>query len=82
MQTITSPNHFQWKNSCRLRNLPRTYNDHSPKDFNFTIGDFIFDTKLQLLKSENHNHKLTTKESDLLKLLCKNENAIWKETMP
>ena len=54
----------------------RTYNDHSTKDFNFTIGDFIFDTKLQLLKSENHNHKLTTKESDLLKLLCKNENAI------
>jgi len=54
----------------------RTYNDNSPKDFNFTIGDFIFDTKLQLLKSENHNHKLTTKESDLLKLLCKNENAI------
>ena len=54
----------------------RTYNDHSSKDFNFTIGDFIFDTKLQLLKSENHNHKLTTKESDLLKLLCKNENSI------
>ena len=54
----------------------RTYNDNSTKDFNFTIGDFIFDTKLQLLKSEHHNHKLTTKESDLLKLLCKNENAI------
>ena len=41
-----------------------------------SIGQFIFNTKLQLLTFEGKQQKLTTKESDLLKLLSKNSNSI------
>ena len=56
--------------------LRRSSANFNQDDSKFTIGDFSFDTKLQILKSDNENQKLTTKESDLLKLLCKNENAV------
>ena len=56
--------------------LRRSSANLNQDDSKFTIGDFSFDTKLQILKSDNENQKLTTKESDLLKLLCKNENAV------
>ena len=56
--------------------LRRSSANFNQDDSKFTIGDFSFDTKLQILKSNNENQKLTTKESDLLKLLCKNENAV------
>ena len=56
--------------------LRRSSANLNQDDSKFTIGDFSFDTKLQILKSNNENQKLTTKESDLLKLLCKNENAV------
>ena len=56
--------------------LRRSSTNLNQDDSKFTIGDFSFDTKLQILKSDNENQKLTTKESDLLKLLCKNEYAV------
>ncbi len=56
----------------------------------FLVGNFIFDTNKQLLtKKDAEPIKLTTKESDLLKLLCQYSNqvlernyalkAIWKD---
>ncbi len=40
------------------------------------IGKFTFDTKKQLLIDEKKTVKLTTKESELLKLLCENMNSM------
>jgi DNA-binding response OmpR family regulator len=43
---------------------------------NFKIGEYLFDTEKQILKLGNNVQKLTTKETDLLKLLCLNKNSI------
>ncbi len=42
----------------------------------FTLGRFTFDTLKQILSEGDNAVKLTTKESDLLKLLCQNQNKI------
>lgn len=42
----------------------------------FKLGKFVFDSIKQKLTSDNEEHKLTTKESDLLKLLCLNKNNV------
>lgn len=55
----------------------------------FTLGRYRFDSIRQLLESEDETINLTTKESELLKLLCQHSNqilernhalkAIWKD---
>jgi len=42
----------------------------------FTLGNIIFDSQKQTLRTGEITHKLTTKESDLLKLLCVNANQV------
>jgi DNA-binding response OmpR family regulator len=42
----------------------------------FTIGRYTFDTRKQTLAQGDEIVKLTTKEADLLKLLCQNANKI------
>lgn len=42
----------------------------------YTIGKYKFDTNKQLLEFEGRTQKLTTKESELLKLLCNNVNEV------
>ncbi len=42
----------------------------------FTLGKFTFDTRKQTLSEGDNSVKLTTKESDLLKLLCQNANKV------
>lgn len=42
----------------------------------FQIGKFFFDTQKQTLKIDDTTTKLTTKECDLLKLLCEHANEI------
>ncbi len=42
----------------------------------FTLGRFTFDTLKQTLADGDNVVKLTTKESDLLKLLCQNANKV------
>lgn len=42
----------------------------------FTLGKYTFDTRKQTLTKGEEVVKLTTKESDLLKLLCQNANKI------
>lgn len=42
----------------------------------FNIGIYSFDSNTQLLTSPDKEVKLTTKESELLKLLCNNKNQI------
>ncbi|MCD4663663.1 MAG: response regulator transcription factor [Bacteroidales bacterium] len=43
---------------------------------NFNIGKFSFDYNRQILKIANTDQKLTSKESELLKLLCENVNNV------
>ncbi|MFW5820283.1 MAG: response regulator transcription factor [Bacteroidota bacterium] len=40
------------------------------------LGEFTFDAQKQTLKHGNHIQKLTTKETDLLNLLCNNKNRV------
>ncbi|MCP4702983.1 MAG: response regulator transcription factor [candidate division Zixibacteria bacterium] len=42
----------------------------------FELGDFIFDSNKQTLKNKNNQYNLTSKEAELLKLLCLNQNNI------
>ncbi len=42
----------------------------------YKIGKFLFDTKKQILSIGNNSTKLTTKESELLALLCSHQNQI------
>lgn len=42
----------------------------------YKIGNYVFYPNTQLLKFGGHEQKLTTKESDLLKLLCANKNSV------
>ncbi|MCF8379771.1 MAG: response regulator transcription factor [Bacteroidales bacterium] len=46
------------------------------KDNTYEIGAFKFDTQKQSLICGDFNQKLTTKETDLLKLLCINMNRV------
>jgi len=42
----------------------------------FKIGDYFFDTNKQTLSIHDSSHKLTTKEAELLLLLCNNANSL------
>ena len=46
------------------------------KQTEFEIGQFHFDANKQLLTHDSKSVKLTTKESELLKLLCSNANKV------
>lgn len=62
---------------ARINAISRRTSDSNEGDnTEFSIGLFSFNAKLQILKGSEKEQKLTTKESDLLKLLCKNINKI------
>lgn len=42
----------------------------------YEIGEFVFDYNRQMLKHGDKSQKLTSKESDLLKMLCQNINNV------
>ena len=42
----------------------------------YKLGSYTFDFQKQVLQNEANMHKLTTKESELLKMLCDNANNI------
>lgn len=42
----------------------------------YKLGSYTFDFQKQVLQNEANTHKLTTKESELLKMLCDNANNI------
>lgn len=42
----------------------------------FELGKYSFDAQKQTLTIEDHTQKLTTKEAELLKLLCNNRNKV------
>ena len=56
--------------------LRRTKGKQGADQNEWIIGKFTFDAKKQKLKDDKLTLKLTTKESDLLKLLCNNVNQV------
>ena len=46
------------------------------KEDSYAIGQYSFDSLKQILSYKDQQIKLTTKESELLELLCRNENMI------
>lgn len=63
----------------RLKAILRRTESESTKKTDvseFQIGKYKFDYKHQLLKINGEQQKLTTKESELLKLLCENMNDV------
>jgi len=57
--------------------LRRTSGDKSASNqTEFKVGEYLFDTNKQLLDYHGEVNKLTTKESELLKLLCQNKNEV------
>ncbi len=46
------------------------------KQSSYRIGEYHFDTVKQLLTYHDHTIKLTTKESELLELLCRHRNEV------
>lgn len=56
--------------------LKRTKQKTGQKKETYQIGQYLFDSQNQLLKKGSKKNKLTTKESELLKLLCNNQNKV------
>jgi len=56
--------------------LRRTKGMRGGDTHQWTIGSFTFDAKKQVLSGTGTEQKLTTKESELLKLLCNNMNQV------
>lgn len=55
--------------------LRRVNKDHAePTKNEYKIGSYAFNTTTQMLSINDEQKKLTTKESELLKLLCQNMN--------
>ncbi len=55
--------------------LRRTKNTNTEQKL-FKLGEYVFDSEKQILTYNDKVQKLTTKESELLKLLCLNKNNI------
>mgnify|MGYP006283509765 FL=1 len=52
----------------------RSYTDEEPEDYE--LGSFTFYPLTQVLESPEGSKKLTTKEAELLRLLCRNKNEV------
>ncbi len=51
------------------------------KEDSYSIGQYSFDPLKQILSYKDQDIKLTTKESELLELLCRNENLILERNL-
>ena len=61
----------------RIEAILRRVNGKKVKESTqYQIGQFMFDTQKQLLSIGDKNTKLTTKENELLSLLCSHQNEI------
>lgn len=51
-----------------------THTTDEPQEQTFRLGNYVFDAQSQVLNFDSEEIKLTTKESELLKLFCQNKN--------
>ncbi len=61
---------------ARINAILRRTPNNQEKEGVYDIGVFKFNHQLQILSTESTETKLTTKENELLKLLCKNKNGV------
>ena len=63
----------------RIKAIRRRIEENSkakPENNFFTFGKYKFDHNRQILEVDGKQQKLTSKEADLLKLLCQNMNSV------
>lgn len=60
--------------------IKRAYANEDSEETQFKLGKFTFDYNKQVLAIDKQEQKLTSKEADLLKLLCQNKNSILDRT--
>ena len=62
----------------RIKAILRRVSTNNSSDTNetYTIGEYLFDSQKQILEHGKKQLKLTTKESELLRLLCNNKNNV------
>jgi len=60
----------------RMKAIIRRSAEDTVRPTTFTIGSFTFDYNRQLLVRGDEENKLTSKESELLRLLCENLNNV------
>lgn len=63
----------------RIRAIRRRVEEgkkNKPSDNVFKFGKYVFDYNRQMLTTDNSLQKLTSKEADLLRLLCQNMNNV------
>ncbi len=62
---------------CKIEAIIKRQSTQPAKDeVIFTIGTYVFNSKLRFISREGTKQKLSPKESDLLKLLCQNKNEL------
>jgi len=49
---------------------------HDSEDINFNIGTYVFNSETQVLMHSGKEQKLTTKENQLMRLLCVHKNDV------
>lgn len=66
---------------CRINVILRRFEDEVPFEqlpTQFTIGDYSFDYTRRALSYKDKSQRITEKESEVLRLLCLNQNQILK----
>jgi len=48
----------------------------APENPKYSLGSYVFDYEMQTLRIKNRTRKLTTKEAELLRLLCLHTNSV------
>ena len=63
-------------NALLKRSSVRDNKEEEPEQKVFSIGDYTFDYTTQLIKFKDQQQKLSTKEAELLRLLCLKKNTV------
>jgi two-component system OmpR family response regulator len=62
---------------CKIQAIIKRQSTQSEPDVEtYSIGTYVFNSKLRYITREGIKQKLSPKESDLLKLLCQNKNEL------
>jgi DNA-binding response OmpR family regulator len=60
----------------RMKAILRRSAEDTVRPTNFKVGSFSFDYNRQMLTKDGEENKLTSKEAELLRLLCENMNKV------
>jgi len=63
-------------NALLKRVSPKEVKPASPVQSQFQIGDYTFDFTTQMIQYKDQQQKLSTKEAELLQLLCLKQNSV------